>query len=790
MKTLVLAISAICFTALTLTTCFCANHVSTTLLGQSSSRRSKNGSAGDYDKQLHSENIVYILSLLPYPDPEGRENLQPSWDEGPTLFIAEQLAVELINNNSDILNGYTLQLIKGDSGCNLRSKANLAFIENVLYHKFSYVPVGIVGPGCSNSALTVSSLTGREELSILTLHVAGSLLLSNRTLYKYSFGTLDSTEVFVQASLALIRDNQWDPVAILYDESREYYASTARKFERDLRSDNIAHSSQAVYDTFLPLDVIVMNRTRVIFLFVGPDFLSKIFCLAYHSDILFPIYQFIIVSRVTDEIQSVTLNYDGKTLVCTEEDITRVINGSLIIHYQLETDEYNTESGLSHQQFFELYKQRVSHYNRDNGLTSREQGGEINIIRTSFWAAAFFDAVWSMALAVNDSLEKVEFLLNSTGAIYGSELAEDLKRNLLEQDFSGLSGRITYNQSSGYVIRNVNVYQIDNNRNMNLIALYEKFNNSIVLTGVDGKFIEGTFRTESTIYSVPLILGAILMSITAMCFIVTLTLHILTIVYRKRKSVKASSIKLSHVAFIGCYLLSFGGIMNFIVECLSGIISPSMECKIFHVLNSSVAFGATLWFGPICARTWRLYRIYVHFNKPGKLISDWFLLSVILTLFLLNLLVAILWVVIDPFRPEFLKSAQHLQKVVDPQGNTEEYVIMEEVIVECELKQNYIMWFFFLFSFVILLMVLAFWLAFFTRHIPHKDFQTNSIMLLVYLATGFTVVCLILYFLFRINLFQFIVLNILLNVLVLLSCLFLFLPPIYPILKKKSQLLL
>ena len=52
------------------------------------SRNDDNSSSSLQAGQLSRE-VLYLLSLLPYPDPEGREVFQPSWDEGPTLYLAE-----------------------------------------------------------------------------------------------------------------------------------------------------------------------------------------------------------------------------------------------------------------------------------------------------------------------------------------------------------------------------------------------------------------------------------------------------------------------------------------------------------------------------------------------------------------------------------------------------------------------------------------------------------------------------------------------------------------------------
>lgn len=93
-----------------------------------------------------------ILSLLPYPDPAA----QPSWSEGPTLTIAAQIAVGLyINNRSDILPGYKVELVVGDSGCNLISKAAIA-TKSVILSPDKPV-AGIVGPAWVLDLSLVSS---------------------------------------------------------------------------------------------------------------------------------------------------------------------------------------------------------------------------------------------------------------------------------------------------------------------------------------------------------------------------------------------------------------------------------------------------------------------------------------------------------------------------------------------------------------------------------------------------------------------------------------------------------
>ena len=49
--------------------------------------------------------------MLSYPDPLGRESFAASYDDGHDITPAALLAVDQINNRSDILHNYTLNLV-------------------------------------------------------------------------------------------------------------------------------------------------------------------------------------------------------------------------------------------------------------------------------------------------------------------------------------------------------------------------------------------------------------------------------------------------------------------------------------------------------------------------------------------------------------------------------------------------------------------------------------------------------------------------------------------------------
>ena len=736
---------------------------------------------GDTTPQPTKKNLT-LLSLLPYPAEEGEQ--QPSWDEGYTLFITEQMAVDRLNNNSNLLPGYHVVLARSDSGCNIKSRATLSVIRDTLY---SQDPImGLVGPGCSGSASTVGPLTGRGQIALINVHIAGSLLLADRDVYPFSFGTLDSTEVFVETLLSLIDTMEWENVSALYDESRLYYYSTLQLMEDKIQGrDSFDYFSSAVYNTHIPLNII-QNHYRVVLLFVGPDFLSRILCMALKREMVYPIYQFVIVSRTAEEITDVTFMYENRLVSCNAQEMLKIKDNAIIIHYQLkpidETKE--TDSGLSYAEFAEIYEQKVEEFEPPEDTTITDL-----TIEPSFWAPSYFDAVWSLGLALNNSMDTVNLSTYQFGQIQESRVIQD---RLEELDYEGVSGRIWFNASTGYVQRNVDIYQINSSGSMENIGFYNRFERTINLSRRD-KIVTGEFEHTTIILTAPKPLGIIVLLITAMGFIMVLTMQILTLRYRRFKSIKASSPKISQLAFIGCYIQVLGCIVTTCIDVYTDQISPQTNCILWHVLNIAAAIGTTLIFGTVCARTWRLYRIFVHFKDPGKFVSERFLILCVILFVAADVAISTIWIAVDPFRECVEVHHTNYKEVVGSEGVRNARIRVTSVVIH-NCKQNFfVVWCVLLMLINVVFMGGAVVLAFLTRHIPYRDFKTRGIMSLTYILTAILGLGFSLYTIlltqqsYTVIVFRFVVVSVLLNVYIYLSCVLLFLPPLWPLLKLKMK---
>jgi len=707
--------------------------------------------SGDVDHHSNQTTILLLLSLLPYFDPGYSQ--QPSWIEGPTLILAEQMAIELLNKREDTLPGHQLKLVQGDSGCNLKTRATVAIVERALAVKEEEEEgqiVGVVGPGCSTSASLVGQIMGRSSTSLLNIHGAGSLELENREIYPNSYGTLDSTKVFVDTLLELFKLGQWNRVAAFYDESRLYYVSTVLELHNQLRKkvedkDAASYLISAVYLTYFPLKL-VQNQYRVVVLLVGPDFLSRILCLALRYNLHYPVYQFIIVSRVAKEIGGVEFRYNGRMYVCSDEEMQIMIVNIIVIHYQLRPLDptHPTSSGLSYNQFLKMYHEKI-------------QATGNGDVEPSFWAPAFFDAAWTLGLVLNSSLPQI----NLSRYRYGNQHAlEIFKRKIGELVIDGLSGVLRFNESTGYVKRNVDIYKVQESKTMEVMA----------------------------IHSVSKPLGALSLVVVAMGLTLTFLLQCLTLYSRNFDSVKAASPKLAQLAFAGCYLLGLGAVFNTITTSFVDVISPEVNCYLWNVLNVVTSAGPVLIYATICARTWRLYRIFMHYNNPGKFMSERALISSVVAFFAGSLAVTIVWTATDPFFPYVVSQETQLRDLKDSENQTVNLEVVRMEFRSCQQREEYfVVWVLFLVLLNSVLMGVALVLAILTRHIQQKNFKTRQVMMLTYALSGLLGIGIPAYFVLlhdtKAILSRFIISNILLNTYIFLACFLLFFPPLYPFLR-------
>ena len=160
------------------------------------------------------------------------------------------------------------------------------------------------------------------------------------------------------------------------------------------------------------------------------------------------------------------------------------------------------------------------------------------------FAYAFYDAVWAMALSVN----------MSTPLLNGSTCppSETIREQFYNLNFQGATVTVKFNNQTGRVSSIVDVHQA-NYSDTNLIG---KWNGThlMKITNTTGDFVKDSF--ESTTVLLDPVLAAVGVFVSTLVFLLTAVIQIINIAYHNRKSIKASSPRLNHMIFFGCYAVT------------------------------------------------------------------------------------------------------------------------------------------------------------------------------------------------------------------------------------------
>ena len=707
-----------------------------------------------------AEAELKLLVLTPEPQPQLPHSFQPSFSEGPALYLAAQLAADLVNShNSSILRGYRIELQRGDSGCNVPFRAIEGFVEPLLSSiEFAGAPVvGVVGPACSKSSLHVSTLSSRTELALLNIHLSGTHRLNDRNLYPYSFGILDSSELIATAMHSLTKTAKWSRYALFYDTSRTFYFSVMSAFRMRVGEES-EHPLVGVSSTNLSPVHQIRNQFRIVFLLMNTDLLSRFLCMAFHDKYSPTIYQYVLSVDSLSGIDPVDFESDSYRYNCTRNEMVQMLEGAILIINQLERpdSEFVTSSGLSVQSFKELYQEKLD-----------EEG-----LERSIYAMGFFDSAWSFLMALNASMDSTNLSQYRFGQ---QEVTTLIRRNLLDLDFEGLTGKIRFNKTTGRVHQNASLFLIDKTGKAINRGYYDRDKDQIKF---QESYINDTFEID--IFTVP---DAMLWTVSALVLLVLLLMLLmngLTCCYRNSYSVKASSIRLSQVAFIGCYINAFTMLFTVLIYGYGNKINQGTVCKIQHLLDLSISVQLTVLFGAICVRMWRLYRIFIRFQNPGKCLSDYFLTAVVGIMVVINVIIVVPSFFVDRYEPT-------LYPLPATSGNMSHII---PSILRCERRQG-TLWFIsgLLVSAILLSVIFA--LAVLIRKVPLKNFKPISIIHMSYTLSGLIPLILGVYFLLS-NLpdgqvsviLRFSTVCMLILVLIIVPCVMLFLPPLLPVLKE------
>ena len=737
---------------------------------------------------VDSREVLYVLVTGPYPDP-----LDDGWDGAIPLIPAVRLAFNQINTRIDILQDYRLQAIEDDSGCAVGTKAINSLFSKAFYSAKQIV--GIIGPACSGPTLAIAPTLAHSEVSLIQIAPTATSPLIATHSYNTTFTMIASALRVIDSFTALMIHNNWTKVVTLYDADRIVFRTTNDKFiERieSMESFEVAYSVHVVDSLgrlaplFLPLEEVVKSRTRVIVLFMETRTVKKVICLAFHMNMCYPNYQWVLTDQTKNDLESPfdPFHYQGVRYNCSREMMATALNGVVLNRQKLHQDDDTLLSpmNLSYKEYRDGYDKEFWKYWEEPkvqkllALTAKERK---NFLPSGYWENAYYDAAWALGVALDTTSNGG---LNLSQYSYGEpEVTKILADNLQNIRMEGATGPLMFGTTKSIqttiVTSQLRTSQ-DSVLTESIIAYYSK-NKLHFLNQSNATFIHDTFRQIPI--RVHLALGIFIIVITFMVMIFIVLLQIAFIAWHNRKSLKASSPNISHLIFSGCYLFASATILHSIQQSfeLDHAIMEWFHSILCNIIMWCLLLGYSLIFGTVFVKVWRVFRIFNHFRNrsPGVCLSDNALIIAVIGLLVVDTIILFIWNTLYPWLT--VKTDSHYE-LMDG-----EPTIFVTLSCRCT-NMFYLIGVVAVYKGIIAILLLVF--SILNRKIRRKNFNyTKKVNIFVYSVTMLSGVGFPLYFiLFTTNIHVlFLVLCAILMLIVVMCCLMLFLPPVLPVVKTK-----
>ena len=540
---------------------------------------------------------VKLLVLVPWPS--DREDAE--WDPGLDLLAGGRVAVNEINNRTDILNDYHIELVVpeyGHEACGLieTSQGLINFVQNSIDSPGQVLAV--LGLFCSTSTKEISSLAGHDSVQLIQLSAANSpilrpnyteTLLGNRPDYPHLWRFLVSASVYADMMMKLMGKFNWKDIVVIYTIENHYFAGIANVLTNRAATSILLSSSsnELFHDNILDQ---VQQLGRIIFLAANPLKIATLLCRAAERQMFYPDYMWIIIDELLPRINNATDQ-------CNTAMLHRALNGSLLSCFSLEPHDDNVTLDVSG----DTYSTYKSKYFKELELVANEYNQTLS---GDQYAGVLYDQVWAFALALNSSLpelSKHNLSVSDIGSLGYSKAKEILESKLSQLDFRGASGHIRFTDERE-VSTSIDIYQVINGQQKS-VGNCTVDNSTVLYCNITLIETPPSSEFDKVYIQVPLEIAIGLLIVTLLVPLFVTSILVLFIYHRNKPEIKASSWKLSILLFIACYILC----TSMILMVLRSYRHHLVYCYILPILLFN---GLNLFLITLFLKILRVYRIF------------------------------------------------------------------------------------------------------------------------------------------------------------------------------------
>ncbi|XP_066144261.1 gamma-aminobutyric acid type B receptor subunit 2 isoform X2 [Euwallacea fornicatus] len=566
---------------------------------------------------------VYIAGFFPFG--KGVENS----DTGRGVMPSVKLALDHVNEHSQILRNYRLHMWWNDTMCNAAVGVK-AFFD--MMHSGPH-KLMLFGAACTHVTDPIAKASKRWHLTQLSY--ADTHPMFTKENFPNFFRIVPSDNAFNAPRLALLKEFNWTRVGTLYQNEPRYSLAHNRLVaELDVLGYDVVEAQSFTLEVNGALTKLKEKDTRIILGNFNEKWARQVFCEAYRLDMYGRKYQWLIMGTY----RFAWWKENDPDLNCTLDELETALEQTILTDLlPLSTNGEITISGITADEYKDEYdSRRGNEYSRFHGYT--------------------YDGIWAVANAIQSVAHKVKYFRRNqtvTDFRYRDPMWESLFLDALNTtSFEGVTGPVRFydNERKASIL----LKQFQDGREVKVGEYTAAIQHLDLTLGVPlkwtGKYpskdrtvliIEHT-RVNKTVYAI-LASSAILGIFIAAFFLA------FNIKYRNQRYIKMSSPQLNNLIIIGC-MITYTSIIFLGLD--SGLSSIEAFPYICTARAWTLMAGFSLAFGSMFSKTWRVHSIFTDVKLNKKVIKDYQLFIVVGVLLCVDVVIMTTWQIADPFYRE------------------------------------------------------------------------------------------------------------------------------------------
>ena len=574
------------------------------------------------------------------------------------LIPAALIALDEINNSSNILQGYHLQLDVRDSKCD-PDRAVYEFADSIADRLRQVSPpnspynLGVLGPGCEAATEAVSAVND-ISLKLPIISYGPPPVVKDRL--PTLFDTSRSALLSMRSAIGVLRHFNWtNNIAFISEDSDAFILTVENVIisntngsvslkdssgeipVKEFTKINVRTSKGNIFSVEQFLDSVRQRSIRVIVALLSQKNAAELVCMAKSSGALpGDGYVYVFVGSFASNWWKIETEF----CILLDEDV----QSALVISGDIIQPDVNTmlSSDRTVHDFKVEYAKRLQNWCNDEIFLRRV---------TDTAAGSIYDAVWAFALALNRSTNLIDEMVKNN-MHYDPKVLNSTVTHLESVDFQGVTGPFHF--EDGLRERPDTIQQIQDS----FLTVVAHYQDEVVLD--PGTRFQWNGTNNSTVPSdkptviveTTAIYWLVIVSVFTMAgFIFGILMCIFNGYYSHHKILLASSQRLNYIIIVGVF---FGYSTVFILTILTSPLSTIMSDGVYKALCLIriwlLPLSFTFTYGIMFSRAWRIYRVFNNPWSKSRLYKDYYLLLIVLVAVTIDVLILLPWTIIDPYR--------------------------------------------------------------------------------------------------------------------------------------------